>query len=601
MREGNFPELSHNANRILEKRYLRKDEKGNIVETPDDMFRRVAKNVAAVNSQYDDGRSVEAESAEFYRMMRGLEFLPNSPALMNAGTEIQQLAACFVIPVEDSIESIYDAVKYAAIIHQSGGGTGFSFSRLRPEGDIVKSTGGIASGPVSFMRVFDAATEAIKQGGRRRGASMGVLNVDHPDVERFIHSKEDLSSLSNFNISVSVTDDFIEKARKGLEYDLVNPRSGEAVGKLNAAEVLEDICRMAWKTGDPGLIFIDAVNRANPTPGLGNIEATNPCGEVPLLPYEACNLGSINLDRITLKDDGAYRLDWQRLRDLVDAGIRFLDNVIDASRYPLPQTRDIVSKNRKIGLGIMGYADALIKLDMAYGSEESLAFADKVITFIKEEAERTTRRIGMERGDFPNIGKSVHKFPRRNATVLSIAPTGTISMIAGCSSGIEPLYAISYVKHVLDGEHLLEVNPEFIRIAKERGFYSKELIRSLSVKYSIKDAQQIPQDIRRVFLTSYDVSPERQVEVQAAFQRHVDNAVSKTINLPETSTPEDVKTIYLEAFEKGCKGITVYREGSKAGQVLTTIEDQTTCPECGNYLRVEEGAFVCRVCGYSSK
>jgi ribonucleoside-diphosphate reductase alpha chain len=451
------------------------------------------------------------------------------------------------------------------------------------------------------MKVFDAATEAIKQGGRRRGASMGVLSVDHPDIQKFIHSKEDLHSLSNFNISVSVTDDFMEKARKRSDYNLVNPRSEEVVGKMNAAEVLDDICSMAWKTGDPGLIFIDPVNRVNPTPGLGDIEATNPCGEVPLLPYEACNLGSINLDRITAEVSGEYRLDWNRFRELVDAGVRFLDNVIDASRYPLPQIRDMVSKNRKIGLGVMGYADALIKLGISYRSEESLVFAEKVIKFVKDEAEKTTKKIGTERGDFPNIAKSIHRSPRRNATVLSIAPTGTISMIASCSSGIEPLYAISYVKHVLDGEHLLEVNPEFVRVAKERGFYSEELIRMLSLKRSTQDVRSIPEDVRSIFLTSYDVLPERQVEVQATFQRYVDNAVSKTIILPETSTPDDVKAVYLEAFRKGCKGITVYREGSKTGQVLTTIEDQTTCPECGNYLRVEEGAFVCRVCGYFSK
>ncbi|MDD1767818.1 MAG: adenosylcobalamin-dependent ribonucleoside-diphosphate reductase [Methanomassiliicoccales archaeon] len=601
MRNEGLPEISHNALQILRKRYLRKDEKGNVIETPDEMFKRVADSVASVNARYQDGRSVERESAEFYGMMRRLEFLPNSPAIMNAGTEIQQLAACFVIPVEDSIESIYDAVKFAAIIHQSGGGTGFSFSKLRPEGDIVKSTGGVASGPVSFMRVFDAATEAIKQGGRRRGASMGVLRVDHPDVQKFIHSKEDLSSLSNFNISVSVTDDFMERAQRGLGYDLTNPRSREAVGRLNAAEVLDDICGMAWKTGDPGLIFIDAVNRANPTPFLGEVETTNPCGEVPLLPYEACNLGSINLSRITVRTNGGYDLDWERLKELVDGGIRFLDNVIDASKYPLPQTTDIVRKNRKIGLGLMGFADALIKLGIQYGSDESLEFAERVMTYVKQEADRTTARIGRERGDFPNIAKSIHKSPRRNATVLSIAPTGTISMIADCSSGIEPLYAISYAKHVLEGEHLLEVNQEFVRIAKERGFYSDELIDSFSGLHSIQNVESIPKDVRDLFLTAHDVPPDRQVKIQAVFQRHVDNAVSKTMNLPDTSTPDDVKSIYVEAYRLGCKGITIYREGSKRGQVLTTIEDQTTCPECGTYLRVEEGAFVCPVCGYSNK
>lgn len=601
MRNEGFPEISHNALQILRKRYLRKDERGNVIETPGGMFKRVANSVASVNAQYQDGRGVERESAEFYGMMRRLEFLPNSPAIMNAGTEIQQLAACFVIPVEDSIESIYDAVKFAAIIHQSGGGTGFSFSKLRPEGDIVKSTGGVASGPVSFMRVFDAATEAIKQGGRRRGASMGVLRVDHPDVQKFIHSKEDLSSLSNFNISVSVTDDFMDRAQRGLGYDLINPRSREAVGRLNAAEVLDDICGMAWKTGDPGLIFIDAVNRANPTPILGEIETTNPCGEVPLLPYEACNLGSINLSRITVRTNGGYDLDWERLKELVDGGIRFLDNVIDAGKYPLPQTTDIVRNNRKIGLGLMGFADALIKLGIQYGSDESLKFAERVMTYVKQEADRTTARIGRERGDFPSIAKSIHKSPRRNATVLSIAPTGTISMIADCSSGIEPLYAISYAKHVLEGEHLLEVNQEFVRIAKERGFYSDELIDSFSGLHSIQNVESIPKDVRDLFLTAHDVPPDRQVKIQAVFQRHVDNAVSKTMNLPDTSTPDDVKSIYVEAYRLGCKGITIYREGSKRGQVLTTIEDQTTCPECGTYLRVEEGAFVCPVCGYSNK
>lgn len=601
MLDSVFPELSHNAVRILEKRYLRKNEMGKIVETPDDMFKRVASNVASINSQYNDVRTVEGESAEFYKIMRNLEFLPNSPALMNAGTEIQQLAACFVIPVGDSIESIYDAVKYAAIIHQSGGGTGFSFSNLRPEGDLVKSTGGIASGPVSFMKVFDAATEAIKQGGRRRGASMGVLRADHPDIEKFIHSKEDLSSLSNFNISVSVSDVFMMKAQQGLEYDLINPRSGETVGRMNASKVLDDICEMAHKTGDPGLIFIDEVNRNNPTPLLGRIETTNPCGEVPLLPYEACNLGSINLDRITEKANGGYRLDLERLRELVDVGIRFLDNVIDASHYPLPQTEEIVKMNRKIGLGIMGYADALIKLGIPYGSDEALAFAERVIATMKGEADRTSRRIGKDRGDFPNIGQSVHVSPRRNATVLSIAPTGTISMIASCSSGIEPLYAISYVKHVLDGEHLLEMNSEFIRVAKERKFYNEELMRTLSTRQSIQKLENLPEDVRNVFLTAQDVDPERQVSVQALFQRYVDNAVSKTVNLPGTSSPKDVRAIYVKAFNLKCKGITVYREDSKNHQVLTTIEDQATCPECGNYLRVEEGAFVCAVCGYSNK
>ncbi|MBM4237145.1 MAG: adenosylcobalamin-dependent ribonucleoside-diphosphate reductase, partial [Euryarchaeota archaeon] len=472
MRTGKPPALSENALRVLEKRYLRKDDRGSIVETPDDMFKRVARNVGSVDKRYRDGRDAEKESEEFYWMMRRLEFLPNSPALMNAGTDIQQLAACFVIPVDDSIESIYDAVKYAAIIHQSGGGTGFSFSRLRPEGDLVRSTGGVASGPISFIKVFDAATEAIKQGGRRRGANMGVLSVNHPDILRFIRSKEDLASLSNFNISVSVTDEFMARAAKGEEYELINPRNGRVTGALNASEVLDEISKFAWRTGDPGLIFHDAINRANPTPGLGEIEATNPCGEVPLLPFEACNLGSVNLDMVMEKRDGDYDLNWDWLGEVVDGGVRFLDNVIDASAYPLPQITQIVRGNRKIGLGIMGFADVLLKLRIPYGSKESVEFARRLARFVRDRAEEVTKRIGEERGDFPNIDRSVHRSPRRNATVLSIAPTGTISMIADCSSGIEPLYAISYVKHVLGGEHLREIHPEFVRVAKERGFYS---------------------------------------------------------------------------------------------------------------------------------
>lgn len=600
MRTDEFPALTQNALKILEKRYLRKDETGRVVETPDEMFRRVAGNVASVNSLYKDGRSVEEETEEFYRVLRGLRFLPNSPALMNAGTDIQQLAACFVIPVEDSIESIYDAVKYAAIIHQSGGGTGFSFSKLRPEGDIVKSTGGVASGPVSFMKVFDSATEAIKQGGRRRGASMGVLRIDHPDIRKFIHAKEDLVSLSNFNISVAATDEFMRRARNGENYDLRNPRTGEVAGKLNASEVLEDVCRMAWKTGDPGMIFIDAINRVNPTPRLGMIETTNPCGEVPLLPFEACNLGSINLDRMMAKGGDGYDLDWEEFGELIDVGVRFLDNVVDASRYPLPQITSIVRRNRKIGLGVMGFADALIKLGIPYGSEESLALARRIASFLRDKAEAATKKIGAERGSFESIDKSIFKPPRRNATVLSIAPTGTIGMIAGCSSGIEPLYAISYVRHVLEGAHLMEIHPEFLRVSKEKGFYSESLADTLAKRQSIQQLEIVPEDVRRVFVTAHDVPPMRQVEIQAIFQEFVDNAVSKTINLPERSTPEEVRNVYVRAHELGCKGITVYREGSKEGQVLTKVEDTTTCPECGDYLRIQEGAFVCRVCGYSS-
>jgi ribonucleoside-diphosphate reductase alpha chain len=600
MAESEYPALTENSLRVLEARYLIKDETGKVAETPDEMFWRVAKNVATVNRQYNDGRTVREESEEFFHMMRSLEFLPNSPALMNAGTSLQQLAACFVIPVDDSIESIYDAVKFAAIIHQSGGGTGFSFSRLRPAGDIVRSTGGVASGPVSFMKVFDAATDAIKQGGRRRGASMGVLRVDHPDVEEFIHCKEDLKTLSNFNISVGATDEFMRRARAHEEYELVNPRTKQVTERMNAAQVLSDICNAAWTTGDPGMVFLDAINRVNPTPGLGPIESTNPCGEVPLLPFEACNLGSINLDRLMVEADGEFSLDWERLADLTGAGIRFLDNVIDAGRYPLPQISEIVRGNRKIGLGVMGFSDALVKLRLRYGSPESVDFAERLITFVRRHAEEATKRIGEARGDFPNIVKSDFSSPRRNATVLSIAPTGTISMIASCSSGIEPLYALSYVKHVLDGSHLREIHPYFLRVARERGFYDDQLVEILSRTRTIADFSSIPEDVRRVFVTAYDVEPSHQVRMQAVFQAHVDNAVSKTINLPAHATPEDVRAIYLLAHETECKGITVYREGSKPGQVLTAGALAGTCPDCGSALRIEEGAIVCSVCGYSN-
>ena len=598
MAEVEWPVLSENAIAVLEKRYLLKDAGGRPVETPDRMFRRVARNVASANKLHRDGRGPEEED-EFFAMMRGLEFLPNSPTLMNAGTELQQLAACFVLPVEDSIEGIYDAVKFAAMIHQSGGGTGFSFSRLRPSGDLVRSTMGIASGPVSFMKVFDAATEAIKQGGRRRGASMGILRVDHPDIEMFIHCKDDLTTLSNFNISVGSTDEFMRRAKDGGEYELINPRTGKVMAKRNASAVLDDVCATAWRTGDPGMVFLDTINRSNPTPGLGNIEATNPCGEVPLLPFEACNLGSINLDTMLIEDKQECELDWQRLSETVDRAVRFLDNMIDVSRYPLPQTSEVVSGNRKIGLGVMGLADALIRLRLAYGSDESMAFAAKLIAFIRQKADETSARIAKDRGDFPNIDKSIRRSPRRNATVLSIAPTGTISMIAGCSSGIEPLYALSYVKHVMDGSHLREVHPYFLRVAKERGFFSEDLTPLLLRSHSVRDHHSIPEDVRGLFLTAYDISPDQHVRMQSVFQASVDNAVSKTINLPPDATPEDVRHIYVLAHQLGCKGITVYREGSKPGQVLTAGTLQGSCPDCGSALRVEEGVLVCPACGFT--
>lgn len=593
-----FPEISENSLTVLEKRYLLRDETGKVTETPDEMFRRVARSVASANSLYDDRRSVEAEEEEFFGAMRGLEFLPNSPCLMNAGTDIQQLAACFVIPVADSIEGIYDAVKFTAIIQQTGGGTGFSFSRLRPAGDIVRSTMGIASGPVSFMKVFDAATEAIKQGGRRRGASMGILRVDHPDIEMFIHAKDDMKSLTNFNISVGTTDEFMRRAKRDEDYDLVNPRTKNRAGRKNAAAVLDEICKGAWRTGDPGMIFLDTINRSNPTPGMGDIESTNPCGEVPLLPFEACNLGSINVDRmLTPKGDG-FEMDWDRLGASVDLGVRFLDNVVDVSRYPLKQIEDMAHGNRKIGLGVMGFADMLVRMGIRYGSKWSLDVAQELIAFIRKHADATSARIAEERGDFPNIGLSVFKTHRRNATVLSIAPTGTISMIASCSSGIEPLYALSYVRHVMEGTHLREVHPFFLETAKKRGFYDEQLPSMLASGHSIASFSSIPEDVRDIFVTSYDVSAEDHVKVQAKFQKQVDNAVSKTINLPANCTREDIKNVYLLAHELGCKGITIYREGSRPTQVLTAGKMDLSCPDCGNPLLVDEDALVCPACGY---
>jgi len=582
----------------LESRYLLKDLDGEIVETPDQMFWRVAKNVARSNALYEGSPDPEQMASLYQEAMSFLEFLPNSPTMMNAGTEIQQLSACFVIPIEDSIEGIYDAVKFSALIHQSGGGTGFSFSHLRPSGDTVRSTGGVASGPVSFMRVFDSATEAIKQGGRRRGASMGVLSVDHPDIEAFIQAKRDPQSLTNFNISVAVTDEFMQKAERGEGYSLINPHTGKVWEERSASYIMDLMAESAWRTGDPGLIFIDEVNRRHPAPALGRIEATNPCGEVPLLPYEACNLGSINLDRIMVKRDGSFQLDWERFKELIHLGVRFLDDAIDASKFPLSRIDEAVKANRKIGLGIMGFADCLIKMGVTYGNEESVTVARKITSFMARQADECSRQLAEERGSFPNIGLSLHSPPRRNLTLLSMAPTGTISMIAGCSSGIEPLYAISYTKHVLEGEHLREIHPFFLKMCERMGVLSQDLIDEVSRLHSIQSIDRLPEEIRRLFVTAHDVSPMDQVRVQAAFQEHVDNAVSKTINLPKESTPGQVREIFMMANRLGCKGITVYREGSKPGQVLT-VDDVTRCPVCGSIIVAEEGAFSCRLCGYS--
>jgi ribonucleoside-diphosphate reductase alpha chain len=511
--------------------------------------------------------------------MKDLRFLPNSPTLMNAGTALQQLAACFVIPVEDSIEGIFDALKWAAIVHQSGGGTGFSFSRLRPSGDVVASTSGQASGPLSFMKVFDVATEAVRQGGRRRGASMGVLRVDHPDILQFIHSKDDKKTMSNFNISVGITDEFISAVENDDTVVLRNPHGGAKAGEMKARRLLGEICDSAWRTGDPGVLFLDTIERTNPTPNIGTIESTNPCGEVPLLPFEACNLGSINL--VKMYDDVSGGIDWDILGDTVSTAIRFLDNVIDASKYPLPQINEMVKGNRKVGLGVMGFADLLLLQNERYGSRESFDTASRLMGFMKDRAKEESASIGSSRGSFPNIDGSNVIGPMRNATLLSIAPTGTISMIAGCSSGIEPNFAFYMTRHVLDGEELVDINHVFLDRIKAEGLDVDLVLKELSEGRSLSDVPGIPDAMLEVFVTAHDIDPLLQVEMQSRFQEHVDNGVSKTINLPRSSTPDDVARVFMEAYNKGCKGITVYREGSKPGQVLTAVDGKVGCFMCG--------------------
>ncbi len=560
--------LGINAVKVLQRRYLLQNEKGEIQETPMQLFRRVARSVASVETKYGSRPEAKRVENDFYKAMSRLEFLPNTPTLMNAGTKIGQLSACFVIPVEDSLAGIFEAVKWTAIIHQSGGGTGFDFSHLRPQGDPVKSTGGVASGPVRFMTIFDRTTEVIRQGGKRRGANMGILRVDHPDILEFIVCKSNEGFLSNFNISVAVTEDFMKAVKRNLDYCLVNPRNKQVVKKVNAKKVFELLIANAWKTGDPGIIFIDEINRQNPTPNQGHIEATNPCGEQPLLPWEACNLGSINLSKVVKN----RTVDWEKLRFLVRLGVRFLDNVIDINKYPAPQIERITLANRKIGLGVMGYADALIKLKIPYNSEKSLNLAEKIMRFIQVEGHKMSEELGAERGDFPNFAQSLlnKKYKNmRNATVTTIAPTGTISIIAGCSSGIEPLFAVSYVRNVMEGMRLLESNPDFVKAVKGLGVRSDELVKEISKTGSVQNIDQIPRRIKKIFVTALDIAPDFHIRMQSAFQKYTDNAVSKTVNLPQSATPEDVKSAYLLAYRLRSKGVTVYRYNSKPHQVLT--------------------------------
>ena len=561
--------LSENAVKVLEKRYLEKDENGNLLEDCEGMFRRVAKAIASADATYTDEKGLAVIEQEFYDMMANLEFLPNSPTLMNAGRPLGQLSACFVLPIEDTMEGIFESIKNAALIHKSGGGTGFSFSRLRAKGSAVNSTGGVASGPISFMKVFNAATEAVKQGGTRRGANMGILRIDHPDIMEFISCKSDNSEITNFNLSVGITEDFMKAVEHNLEYELLDPKTKKPVAKLNAKEVFDIIVEMAWKNGEPGIIFLDRLNRDNVTPKLGEIESTNPCGEQPLLPYEACNLGSINL--YNMLDDSHKGLDFEKLENTVRKSVRFLDNVIEVNKYPLPEIDKMTRGTRKIGLGVMGWADTLCALGVAYNSQAAIDLADKVMSFISNTALKASQDLAELKGVFPFYEDSIYAqkgIKMRNATTTTIAPTGTLSLIAGVSSGIEPIFAISYIRNVMDNSELVEVNPVFKGAALSGNFYSDELMKKIARVGTVKNMNEVPQNVQDIFVTAHDVLPEWHVKMQAAFQRHTDNAVSKTVNLSHDATTDDVREVFTLAYKTQCKGVTIYRDGSRDLQVL---------------------------------
>lgn len=560
--------LPYNTMEVLKRRYLLKDNEQNIIETPSQMFTRVASHVAQAEANYDSGESIKQVQKKFYQMMREQEFMPNSPTLMNSGTSFGQLSACFVLPVEDSMDGIIESLKNMARIHQTGGGTGFSFSHLRPRGALVSSTKGRASGAVSFMSIFNKATGVIVQGGRRRGANMGILRCDHPDIVDFIEAKTQKGRFENFNLSVAVTDKFMADVKADGFFELKNPATGRKSSQVRAKSLFDLIVNAAWRTGDPGLVFIDEINRSNPIPEIGRIEATNPCGELPLLAFESCNLASINLAKMISNG----KLDWNKLKDRVRWAVHFLDNVIDVNKYPLPQIREMTRANRKIGLGVMGFADMLIKLKIPYNSKDALKLAEKLMRFIHKNSLDSSQQLAGKRGVFPNYEKSVYAegdFRLRNATVNTIAPTGTISIIAGCSSGIEPLFAVSFVRNVLSGTKLFEVNPLFEEAAKNKGIYKQDILGEIARKGSVQAVKGIPAELKRIFVTAFDVQPVQHLKVQAAFQKYTDNAVSKTINLPESSSVDDVREIYLKAHELKCKGITIYRYGSKEQQVLS--------------------------------
>ncbi|HEX7050862.1 MAG TPA: adenosylcobalamin-dependent ribonucleoside-diphosphate reductase [Longimicrobiales bacterium] len=565
-------ELTPNALRVLEARYLRRDAERRIIETPEELFERVARAVAHAELLLGSARQAEEWSGVFHSMLASLEFLPNTPTLMNAGTQLGQLSACFVLPIEDTMESIFGALRDMALVQRTGGGTGFSFSRLRPRGAVVRKTGGVTSGPVAFMRIFGCATESIKQGGKRRGANMGILRVDHPDIREFITAKVAGDVLRNFNLSVGATDAFMEAVRRDETYALVDPRTGRATSHPSAREIFGEILQAAWRTGDPGLVFLDTIDRAQPTPHLGRIEATNPCGEIPLLPYESCNLGSINLPRMLREERGRTILDREKLGATVRAAVRFLDDVIEVSRYPVPEIEAVTRGNRKIGLGVMGFAEMLIRLGIPYDSDAAIEQADSLMRFIAAEADRASEALAEERGVFPNWIGSTHAAAGRrfrNATRTAIAPTGTISIIAGTSASIEPLFALAYRRtHVLQDETLTEVSPLLAEVAERHGLDVDALTAAVTETGSLRDVPGVPDEVKRLLVTALEIPPERHLAVQAAFQRHVDNSVSKTVNMPEDATPEQIGEIYRRAWELGLKGITIYRYGSKGEQVL---------------------------------
>lgn len=658
--------LSENAVKVLEKRYLKRDKDGNCIERPEDMFRRVADTIAAGDLKFGKSEAdVKKLSDRFYKAITSRYFMPNSPTLMNAGRELGQLAACFVLPVEDSLEGIFETVKNTALIHKSGGGTGFSFARLRPKNSVVKSTMGVSSGPVSFMEVFNAATEAVKQGGTRRGANMGILRVDHPDIIDFINCKSDNNKLNNFNISVAITDKFMEAYLNGTDYDLINPQTKEVVGRMNAKEVFDLIVDGAWRNGEPGIVFIDKMNADNPTPLVGAIESTNPCGEVPLLPYEACNLGSINLGLMMKETSNGWEVDWDLLAETTKTAMRFLDNVIAVNNYPLPQISEMVQNNRKIGLGVMGWADMLMKMGISYNSEEGTKLAGQVMEFIDYVSKKESIEMAKERGSFNNFkgsiydsdnylfnkykGKSagkisdeqwaeidadIKKYGLRNATTTCIAPTGTISMIASASGGVEPLFGLVFSRLIMDGTEMLEVNPIFKDYMVSHGLYSEEMMSKIAKEGTIAHIDGVSQNVKDIFATAHDVTPYWHVKMQAAFQLHTDNAVSKTVNFVESATREDIKGAYILAYKNNLKGITVYRNNSRQFQPMNlddkkkektvelkpveskpAVEDKkeevfdeynatgeiktVKCPECGNEIQMAEGCFICLKCGYS--